>query len=203
MTSLGSPVWSWTQETDWQFTSHDVGGQELLEVKAVPSGGAIYTEDTVWIKGDIRDRLTVAAGVFPDSPATNVDVVINGDVSYGGVRDGTRVLGVIAQRHVLIPWSGAEDALELEGAYIAQKGRFGRRYYPDCCGAQAHRLKASLTRYGMIASNLVPVTAWVSGGSVVSGYQAGTAVYDPHLLYGPPSYFPTTGDYRFISWEEV
>jgi len=204
VTALGPAVWSWASDTDWQFNSYDVGTQELIEVKPVPTGGVIYVEDTLWIRGDIRDRVTVAAGVFPDTPSTNVDIIINGDVSYGGVKDGTRVFGAIAQRHVLIPWSGAPDNLDLEGAFIAQKGRFGRRYYQNCCGTEAHALKTSMTRYGMIASNLVPVTAWVDGGgNVTNGYQSGTAAYDPYLLYGPPPYFPTTGDYQFISWEEL
>lgn len=204
VTARGPNVWSWFAETGWQNTSHDVGRRSLLGRQAVPSGGVIYSEDTLWISGDIRDRVTVAAGVFPDTPSTNVDIIINGDLSYGGVKDGTRVLGAIAQRHVLIPWSGADDELEINGAFIAQKGRFGRRYYRNCCGTQAHALKTQITRYGMVASNLVPVTAWVDGsGRVVSGYRRGNSAYDPRLAYQPPPYFPVAGQYEFISWEEV
>ncbi len=51
----------------------------------------------------------------------------------------------------------------MDGAYIAQKGRFGRRYYLS----GSHVIKSRLERYGMIASNLVPVTAWMDGGGVV------------------------------------
>jgi hypothetical protein len=201
--TVGSPVWSWTAETGWEYTSHDVGQQQLLEVRSVPSGGLIYVEDTVWVEGEIRDRVTVAAGVFPDNPATNVDIILNGSIDYGGVEDGSRVLGAVAQRHILIPWSGAAEITRLDGAFIAQKGRFGRRYYRNCCGTQAHAIKTSITRYGMIASNLVPVTAWLSGGNVISGFQTGESYYDPNLLYGPPPYFPTMGEYEFISWEEL
>lgn len=204
VTGKGPNVWSWFEETGWQNTSHDIGQQVLLETKDVPSNGVIYTEDTLWVEGEIRDRITVAAGKFPDTPSTNVDIIINGDITYSGVRDGSRIIGAIAQRHVLIPWSGAEDVLELDGAYIAYKGRFGRRYYPSCCGAEDHRLKSRIERYGMIASNLVPVTSWMDGnGTVVSGYQTGESSYDPNLLYWPPPYFPTTGQYQFLSWEEV
>lgn len=204
VTARGTRVWSWFSETGWQFTSHDVGRRALVEARAVPSGGVIYAEDTLWVSGEVRGRVTVAAGVFPDTPASNADVILNGDLTYGGVRDGTRVLGVVAQRHVLIPWSGAEDELTLNGAFIAQKGRFGRRYYRNCCGTQAHAIKTRLDRFGMVASNLVPVTAWVNGaGGVVSGYRRGEAEYDPHLVYQPPPYFPASGQYEFISWEEV
>jgi phosphoribosyl-AMP cyclohydrolase len=193
-------VWSWFSETGWEKSSYDIDQQELIETKSVPSNGVIYTEDTLWISGEIRDRITVAAGKFPDTPSTNVDIIINGDITYSGIRDGSRIFGAIAQRHVLIPYSGAEDVLEIDGAYIAQKGRFGRRYY----SSGAHRLKSRVERYGMAASNLVPVTAWVDGeGTVISGYETGESTYDPNLLYWPPPHFPTTGQYQFLSWEEV
>lgn len=188
---------------NWQCGSfsHDVQAQQLVETKAVPAGGVIYVEDTVWVRGDIRNRVTVAAGRFPDNPATNVDIIINGTISYDGVKDATRVFGAVAQRHILIPWSGASDTLVMDGAFLAQKGKFGRRYY-NCCGAAAHRLKTRIEVYGMIGSYLIPGTTWSSGGTVVSGYQTKVQTYDPNLLYGPPPYFPTSGQYEFISWEQ-
>jgi hypothetical protein len=108
------------------------------------------------------------------------------------------MMAAVAQRHILIPWSGAPNNMVLEGAYVAQKGSFHRRYYPS----NPNRLKASLTRYGMIASSGVPATAWISGGSVVSGFQTGSATYDSNMLYQPPPYFPASGQYEFISWEQ-
>ena len=60
-----------------------------------------------------------------------------------------------------------------------------------------------MVRYGMIASNGIPGTAWVNGsGTVISGFQSGQASYDPNFLYAPPPFFPVDGDYEFISWEE-
>lgn len=191
--------WSYASDTGWEYTSHDIGSESFIETEDVPSNGILYFEDHVWVEGDIRDRVTIAAGVLPDQPNDRVDIIINGDIDYGGVEDGTRAFGAIAQRNVLIPYAGADDNLELDGAFIAQNGRFGRRYYDS----GTHRLKTSMNRFGMIASNLVPVTAWVSGSTVVSGYQTGVSNYDPNLLYSPPPYFPTSGQYEFISWEEV
>jgi len=196
----GPLVQSCMYQPTWQCenSSYDVNQLTTIETKSVPSNGVIFVEDTLWVKGDIRDRVAVAAGVFPDQPATNVDIIPNGSLSYGGVHDGSRVFAAVAQRHILIPWSGAEDNMTLEGAYVAQKGSFHRRYYPT----DPHRLKTSLTRYGMVASNGVPVTAWLSGNSVVSGFQSSNASYDSHLQYAPPPYFPTSGQFDFISWEE-
>jgi hypothetical protein len=196
----GPLVQSCMYQPTWQCenSSYDVNGTTVLETKAVPSNGVIFVEDTVWVRGAIRDRITLAAGVFPDQTATNVDIITNGSIEYGGLHDGSRVFAAVAQRHILIPWSSVPDAMVLEGAYVAQKGSFHRRYYPN----NPHRVKTSLARFGMIASNGIPTTAWLNSGVVVSGFQTGSATYDSHLLYGPPPYFPTSGQYEFISWEE-
>lgn len=200
VTRMGDYMLSWSLQDGWRIMSHDISRQSHIGTYDVPSGGILYFEDRVWVDGDIRDRVTVAAGRFPDSPSTNVDVIINGDISYGGVKDGSRSFAAIAQRNIVLPYSGAPDYLELDGAYIAQKGIFGRRYY----FYGSHRLKETITRFGMMASNGIPVTTWVDGsGSVVSGYKRGTSSYDPNLLYLPPPYFPTSGQYEFISWEQV
>jgi Tfp pilus assembly protein PilX len=200
VTKKAADMLSYDSDTGWQNTSHDIDTETLLETKTVPANGVIYTEDTLWVQGDIRSRISVAAGRFPDTPATNADIIINGDISYGGVRDGTRVFGAIAQRNVLLPWSGAPKNLNLDGAFIAQKGKFGRRYYTQ----EPFRLLGQIKFYGMIASNLPPVTAWVDGTNhVISGYQETNSTYDPNLLYGPPPDFPTTGSYEFISWEQL
>ena len=218
VTQKGSLVCSWVAEGSqnvsgcptsssgtWERSSYDVGTQVLVHTRNVPANGVIYVEDTVWVKGTIRNKVTVASGRFPDTPSTNTDIIINGDITYSNVNDGTRSFAAVAQRHILIPWSGAEDVLELDGAFIAQKGRFGRRYYcQSSCNADAHRLKTKLELFGMIGSNLVPGSSWVnSSGQVISGYQTVELTYDPNFLYGPPPYFPTNGEYQFISWEEL
>lgn len=204
--------YSTTNPSSWacKCLSHDIQTQVFIETKSTPASGIIYFEDKLWVQGsiDANERVSVAAGVFPDQASTNADIVINGSITYNGVRDGTRAFGAIAQRHVLMPWSGAPATLAMDGAYIAQKGKFGRRHYPtgssSCSQSNAaHRLKTRIDTYGMIASNLVAGTTWSSGGVVVSGYQTKTQSYDPKLLYGPPPYFPTQGQYEFISWEQL
>lgn len=196
----GTNIWTYMPETGYVYTSHDIGTQSLIETKAVPAGGVIFTEDTLWVNGEIRDRITVAAGRLPDSPATNADIIIYADITYSDVHDGTRMFGAVAQRHVIIPWAGAEDVLELDGAIIAQHGRFIRPYYTT----SPHVLKSKIERFGLTASNKPPATAWVnSSGQVVSGYKVGELTYDPNLLYGPPPYFPASGEYQFISWDEL
>lgn len=192
--------WSYDSETGWEYSSYDIKKETVIETKPVPSNGVIYVEDTVWVEGTITRPTTVAAGVFPDNPSTNVDIIMNDNITYGGVLNGSRSLGIIAQRSVLIPYGAGKKNLTLQGALVAQKGKFERRYYdqgPD-------KLKDKLSLYGMIASNGVPVTAWVDNtGAVGSGFAQGESIYDPNLLYGAPPYFPTTGQFDFLSWHQV
>lgn len=200
----GQPVQSYMSGTGYETSSYDVGQTQTVETKTVPHEGVIFVEDHLWVSGDIRDRVTVAAGVFPDQTTTNADVIINGNISYGGVRDGSRAFAAIAQRHIRLPWSGVPDTLTLDGAYVAQKGSFHRRYYnQNDPVAGAHALKTRIIRNGMVASNQTPVTAWLGGGNqVTSGFRQGESNYDANLLYGPPPFFPTSGQYEFIAWEQ-
>ncbi len=200
VTKLKNNVLSWTLGDGWVNSSHDIDQEQLLSTVAVPEGGVVYAEDRLWVNGTITNHVSVAAGVFPDTPATNVDIILNGNITYGGIKDGSRVFAAVAQRSVLIPFYAAPDVLTLEGAFIAQKGFFGRRYYFSDSGSQ--NLRTSLTRYGMTASNGIAATAYISGSQVVSGYKQSTGTYDPNLLYFPPPFFPTTGSYQFISWEQ-
>ncbi len=160
----------------------------------------MFFEDTVWVNGTIEDRVTVAAGREPYSsdPNTNVDIIINGAITYNNVLDGSRAFAAIAQGNILIPYL-ALDVLRLDGAYVAQYGRFGRRYYTS----GSSNLRTSITRFGMVASNLVPVTSWSDGFSVVSGYINSFSTYDPNLLYAPPPFFPTSGQYQILSWRKT
>lgn len=191
---------SYSEDTGWDLLSHDIAEETLISSAPVPDNGIIYAEDTLWVNGDVRTHITVAAGRFPDTPGTNADIILNGNISYGDVYDGTRSFGAIAQKNVLIPYSAAPDVLTLDGAYLAQHGRFGRRYYPS----GEYKLRSAIHVRGMIGSNWTPVTAWADGNSGVhSGYEQATITYDAHLLYGPPPFFPTSGEYQLLSWEET
>ncbi|MCE9642918.1 MAG: hypothetical protein K8Q97_01190 [Candidatus Andersenbacteria bacterium] len=199
VTSKQSNISSYFPDDGWVSSSYDIKKESLVTSATVPSGGILFFEDSVWVEGTVASRVTIASGKFPENPSTYTDIIINGSVTYGGVKDGTREFGAVSQGNVLIPNSGAANNLEMDGAFVAQHGRFGRRYY----NTGSYILRNSITTYGMVASNLVPVTTWVNGSNaVIGGYQSGTSSYDSNLLYGPPPYFPTTGEYQFLSWQQ-
>jgi hypothetical protein len=171
-------------------------GETFLANYANPTNGIIFVEDNLWVSGQINTaRLTVASGRFPDSPATRTSITVNNDLLYTNY-DGSDVVSLIAQNNFNVGMV-SEDDLRIDAALIAQNGRVGRYYYASQCNP--HNTRATLTLYGMIATNLRYGFAYTDG----TGYQIRNINYDANLLYGPPPSFPLTSDqYQIISWEE-
>lgn len=163
----------------------------------VPQNGLIFLEDNVWVDGTINSaRLTIASGRFPASPATYSSITVNKDLRYTNV-NGADVLSLIAQNNVNVGLM-SNDTIRIDAALVAQNGRAGRYYYNSSCGAQY--IRASLTSFGMIASNLRYGFAYSNG----TGYTLRNLIYDSNLIYGPPPSFPlTTDQYTLVSWEEI
>jgi len=73
---------------------------------------------------------------------------------------------------------------------------------------QEYRLRSTITTFGSLATNQRYGFAWV--GSLFncgvstnnSGYCTRNLNFDSNLTYAPPPDFPTTGQYKTISWEE-
>lgn len=160
-----------------------------------PSNGLMFFEDNIWIDGALDTaRLTIASARFTANPSS---VIINNDIAYTHT-DGSEVLGIIAEKDVLVGLD-SEDGLRIDAAVIAKSGMFGRLSYASTnCGAS--RSRNLLTTNGMIASFLRSGVYY--GGS--NGYQNRQYNYDGNLLYAHPPSFPLTSDeYEIISWEEI
>jgi len=83
---------------------------------------------------------------------------------------------------------------------MAQKGKVIRHGYFNWCGGTTGALKNSLTINGSIINYYK--SYWNYGAPPTSGFTTRTINFDSHVLYAPPPYFPTTGEYEFISWIE-
>lgn len=154
----------------------------------MPSNGFIFVNDTVWVDGVVKGRATIGT-------SAGKSIIINGDIIYSA-KDGTDVLGLIAEQNILIPKNSPDD-LEIDAALLAQNGAAKRYYY-------AGDTKANLFIYGSIITNKTWTWSWVSGGgSVISGYENTNATYDTNLTYGPPPGFPVGSEYNLLSWEIV
>lgn len=186
----------------WGTWSINSGGETFLANYAFPSNGLIFTEDNVWVDGQINTaRITIASGRFPDNPAQRKSITINNDLLYTNY-DGQDAIALIAQGNVNAGLL-SEDDLRIDAALIAQNGRIGRYYYRPADGnprCSPYDVRQVLTLYGILVTNERYGFAYDDG----TGYQIRNIIYDANLLYGPPPSFPLTSDqYTTISWEEV
>lgn len=166
----------------------------------IPANGLIFTEDDVWVDGQIDTaRVTVAAARFPDNPATRASIIVNNNLLYTNYT-GTDTIGLIAQSYIRIGYDSA-DTLRIDGALIAQSGALWRDYYRSQCGSSY--VRTQITTYGSMISNQRYTFSWWCG-SFCSGYATQISTYDVNLLYAPPPSFPLTTDkYQILSWDEL
>ncbi|NMC51728.1 hypothetical protein GYA54_03305 [Candidatus Kuenenbacteria bacterium] len=210
VTKVENPVWGY-DGNGWIRDTDDFEREEFEGNYAIPNNcGIIFVEDDVWVNGVIKGRTTLASAKFPESGKTT-KIRINGNLTYVS-RDNTNTLGLVSQSDIIIPLYAAPDVLEIDAAMLAQKGRIYRKHYcygngcarPVPANARNYISRNNITIYGSIITNNIWTWSWVdAGGNTVSGYRNTETIYDPNLNYNPPPSFPTTGEYRFLKWEEV
>lgn len=174
------------------------GQEDFVGNYPIPANGLIFVEDNLWVDGNLDTaRLTIGAGLFPSSPATDKSIYINGDINYAH-NDGQEVLGLIAQKDITIGLV-SNDVLNIDAALVAISGRVGRPYYGHT-NCNPYRIRAEISLYGMIATYGRYGFAYTDG----LGYQVRNIIYDANLLYNPPPEFPLASDqYTLIDWQEV
>lgn len=159
---------------------------------SVPDNGQIFVEDRLWVEGTVKGKALVAAAQLPYNAATAPSIIIPNNLVYAA-KDGTNILGLIGQQDILISYY-VPNNLEVDAALIAQNGSAQYYYFPG-------NIKTKIIIYGTIASNGVWTWSWVSGNTIVSGFQTTQTIYDSNLLFGPPPGFPMAPDgYRQMSW---
>lgn len=207
VTSLYSPVYGYNGSA-WTYESHSKKNWSPLpgyQNIALPDNGLIFVEDDLWVGGQLNGRVTVVAARLPDGSYPYADIYIQDDITYVS-RDGSHVLGLIAQEDVLIPLRSDFD-LTIDAAVMAVHGHAYRYYYPNWSTSpyNTYAIRGTIETYGSIITNTVWTWSWVSSanGPVTSGYANTQTTYDPNLTYGPPPSFPTEDEYVFISWEQL
>lgn len=180
-----------------RYIDIDINDDILIGNYSVLSNGLVFIEDDVWVEGTVNGRITlVAAELSP--PYEDKNIMINNNIIYLD-KDGNHILGLIAQKDILIPYYSPDD-LEVNAILLAQKGHCFR-YYFGCSWPQpctGYRSLNSITIYGSTITNTTWTWSWVGG----DGYRNTYSIYDSHTVFAPPPSFPTTGEYTFISWEE-
>jgi len=161
-----------------------------------PANGVLFIEDNVWVSGTLGTsrKLTIASARFPDVPSTNTTIKIGDSIRYTN-NDGTNVLGLIAQKDIIIP-QYANTNMRIDASLLAQKGHVYMPYYGVVLN--------SIVVYGSIATFDFWTWSWVDGyGHTVSGFQNTSLIYDEHLTLSPPPFYPKTGNYQILNWKEL
>ncbi len=198
VTSLEFPLYQFNADNeDWGccvYKAEQIKKEKLINTYPIPDNGVIYLEDNVWVQGIIDGRATLVAARPSGAPAS---ILINNNIEYVE-RDSTNSLGLIGQNHIKVV-RDAPDNLVIDAIMFAKQGRVFRNYYP-----YNNKIKNNIEVYGSIISNKSWTWTWVnSWGNVIDGYRNTLSVYDPDAALLPPPHFPTTGNYKFISWKEI
>ena len=190
-----SPTFAYSTEEGWHNDYFTISSEYFYQNFPIPPAcSVVFTEDNLWLEGQVRGRATVASANLIN-PTLDTDVVLPGNIDYTAI-DGSDGLAIIGERNILIGPQSL-NIMELRGIYIAQKGRFSRNHYPG-------NIKEKLEIFGSIVSNGRVGTQWVSGSVIVSGYQKRESYFDSNLIYNPLPFLPYTDpDFKIINWEEI
>lgn len=188
---------------------------------AVPSNGAIFAEDNVWVRTNptFSGRLTIGAGRL--ATTQNAEIVVADDVLYG-TKNGSDAIGLVAENSVTIapyaPPATGSFTFEVDAAMIATAGSV---QYPSVYRTNNNKCtrgwvspNQQFVFYGAVASRQSWTWTWLFGGGACgdavfssgNGYIGGVlnndTQYDYNLLYAPPPSFPITSSYNILSWRE-
>ena len=171
----------------------DYNNRTLQFTNAIPANGIIYVEDKTWVEGTVKGRVTVVASLLPYNSSTAPTIYVPNNITYVA-KDGTNVLGLIAQKDIVVTYHAPTD-IEIDAAMISQNGGAQFFYYTG-------NIKNSISIYGAIMTFSQWTWTWVNGsGGTTSGYRNTYDTYDSNLLYGPPPSFPlSSSGYQILSW---
>ena len=209
--SLEPPVRAYSiEQKKWIMLSTEIKNEQCTETYTLLGNDLIFIEDDVWVEGTVDGRVTVISAKLPEVPSSSPDIILKGDLMYED-KNGDDVLGLLAQHDILIPLKPmngttpipATGSYEVDAALLAQRDRFQRYfYYWAYNGIGEYYQFNQITLYGAMISYNQPGNYWGVYNGKQHGVLSTVNYYDPQLLYNPPPYFPVTGDYDFISWEE-
>lgn len=188
----------------------------------ISPGGVIFVEDNVWVRTNptFGGRVSIGAGRLATS--NNATATIADQLLYSA-KDGTNVIGIIAQGDVLLapyapPATGSFN-FEVDAALMSQSGNVIYPLYyrtnSNKCTRGWTGSNQTYTFYGSVSTRLSWTWTWLLGQSgcgdaaysasqgYISGIMNNTTKYDYNLLYAPPPGFPLTSTYNILSWREV
>lgn len=183
--------WYW----DGNVYCYDIKTETFIQNYNLPSNGAIFVEDDVWVEGTVDGRVSIGVGKFPvQTPYKKI--YINDNLFYSA-KASDDVVGLLAQGDIIIPHDVPND-MEINAALLSQFGANFRPYYDSS-------IKDSLNFFGSQISYNSSGYKYLNGnnGSILSGFDDTIYTFDGNLRFYPPPGFPVGTTYELLSWEEV
>lgn len=171
--------------------------ETLVGTYNVSDTPVIFAEDNLWVEGDVKGRITVAAAAFPIG-SSDVEIWIPDNITYTSY-EGQDALGLISQNNIYMARDVPDD-FRIDAVMMAQQGSIIRHGYFDWCEGTTNAVRNKLTIYGSLIT--YDKSYWNFGSGPDSGFIEREIIYDTNILYAPPPFFPTSGEYEFISWVE-
>jgi Tfp pilus assembly protein PilX len=189
---------------------------------ALPTNNALYVSGgNLTLSGTLSGSLTVG---------TNRDIIINDNVKYSKVplnstfcpagsvdnvtlaNDGSgrlcsssaSTLGIVAEKQVIVS-SSAPYNVEIDGSIMAMDRSFMVENWnlDSDSGTGGIQHKGTLKIFGGIIQNQRgPVGTFNSETNSISTGYSKNYIYDSRFAASPPPYFPQTGDYLKLVWQE-
>lgn len=188
----------WSVENNCQSLPQDITNQTVIGTYQISQRPVIFAEDHIWVDGVVNGKVTVAAARFPLG-INAMNIWITNNITYVA-QDGHHNLGLFAQNNIYFGLNVPNNFI-VHGALLAGNGRVIRHNYRySGCSNYSAAVKDTLTLFGSLTSN--QKSYWNFGTGPTSGFETRTMTYDNNLYFDPPPYFPSQGDYEFISWTE-
>lgn len=195
----------WSVENGCENLYQNITSETTIGTYSLSDKKILFAEDTIWVEGVVNGTMSVVAAKFP-LDINKMNIWIPNNITYAS-KDGTSNLGLIAQNDI---YFGLEipQIFEINAALLAQKGHIIRHNYKyPGCSSSPYAVRQQLIIYGSIISNLKTYWSYGQGNAgfgndPTSGFSLRDVVYDSYLYFSPPPYFPTQGEYEFITWEE-
>ncbi|MBI4058247.1 hypothetical protein HY408_00600 [Candidatus Gottesmanbacteria bacterium] len=195
----------WSVEKGCENLYQKITQETILGTYQLSSRSLIFAEDHVWIDGVVNGKGIVVAARFP-LEVNSMNIWINNNLTYTA-KDNSNNLGIVAQNNIIFPLS-IPQIYEINAALLAQKGRIIRHNYRvSSCAMEQEAVRQELIIYGALISNQKSYWNYGQGNAgfgsqPASGFSHRDITYDANLFFNPPPYFPSQGEYEFISWEE-
>jgi len=188
----------WSVENGCENLNQIITSETNIGTYTIAQRPLIFAEDHLWVEGVVNGKATVVAARFPLN-INYMNIWIPNNLTYIS-KDGYSNLGLFAQNNIYFG-QNVPTNFEINAAMLASAGRIIRHNYNySGCSNYNTAVRNNLTIYGSVISN--QKSYWNYGTSPTSGFVTRTITYDNNLYFDAPPYFPSQGEYEFISWTE-